>query len=125
MASANLIPIFTPWDGQAMTIRHHEHRERIARIAKSADGWHLTWSHNRVRDTTHATSLEAVSAACDSYPDYLKAEDEEMREFREREEYEERFVRRRASAVARAVQVPTGGQKGWQARRPTTPDTEK
>jgi hypothetical protein len=107
-----------------MTIRHHVDEERIARITQTNDGWRLTWSHNRVRDTTHATSLEAVAAACGSYPDYLHAEDEEMREFREREEYEERFVRRRAGAVARAVRVPTGGQKGWQDRRPAAPETE-
>ncbi|MYW49602.1 hypothetical protein [Streptomyces sp. SID161] len=108
-----------------MTIRHHVDHERIARIAQTDDGWRLTWTHNRLRDTTHATSLEAVAAACDSYPEYLKVEDEEMREFREREEYEERFVRRRANAVARAVRVPTGGQKGWQERRPSNPDSEK
>ncbi|MFD7995533.1 hypothetical protein [Streptomyces mexicanus] len=125
MARAKPIPIFTPWDGQAMTIRHHEDRERIARITQTDGGWHLTWSGNRVRDTVHATSLEAVAAACDSYAEYLKVEDEELREVREQEEYEERFVQRRANAVARAVRVPTGGQKGWQVRRSSAPDTQK
>lgn len=123
MSRAKPVPVFTPWDGQAMTIRHHVYSERVARIAQTDGGWRLTWSENRVRETTHATSLEAVAAACDSYPEYLKVEDEESRKFREREEYEERFVRRRAGAVARAVRVPTGGQKGWQDRRPAAPDT--
>lgn len=108
-----------------MVIRHHEDRERIARITQTDAGWRLTWTENRVADSLHDTALAAVAAARDSYPDFLQAEDDAYREHREREEYEERFVRRRAGAVARAVPTPTGGQKGWQTRRPTTPDTEK
>jgi hypothetical protein len=108
-----------------MTIRHHDHHERIAKIAETDAGWHLTWSHNRLEDSLHDTALAAVAAARDAYPAFLQVEDEEDREHREREEYEERFVRRRAGAVSRAVRTPTGGQKGWQTRRPTTPETEK
>ncbi|WP_440571629.1 hypothetical protein [Streptomyces sp. KR2] len=122
MARSELTPTFTPWDGEEMVLRHHDHRERVGRIAKLNSRWHLSWEESRVGDSLHASSLEAVAAACEAYPRYVEAEDEEMREDREREEYEERFYRRRAQAVARAVSVPTGGQKGWKAQRSGDPD---
>ena len=125
MSRSQPIPVFAPWNGKAMEIRHHEHRDRVGRIAETAGGWHLTWSFNHLKDSTHATSLEAVATARDAYPDYLAAEYEATREFQEQQEYEERFLRGRASAVARALRVPTGGQKGWQNRRPSRPETEK
>ncbi|WP_432127418.1 hypothetical protein [Streptomyces sp. bgisy082] len=125
MSRAQPIPVFTPWDGKVMEIRHHEHRDRIGRIVQIADGWSLTCTYNHLQDSTHVTSLEAVAKARDSYPDYLAAEYEATREFQEQQDYEERFINRRAGAVARALRVPTGGQKGWQSRRPSTPETEK
>lgn len=134
MARTKPVPIFTPWDGQAMTIRHHEHHERIAKISyaetdpaepECLTGWVLCWAWNRLPVTIHDTALEAVAHARDAYPEYLKAENEATRGFREREKYEERFVRRRANSVARALRVPTGGQKGWQNRRPSAPDAEQ
>jgi hypothetical protein len=108
-----------------MIIRHHDHGERIARITQTEAGWHLAWFENWLEASVHDTALAAVAAARDAYPAFLRVEDEEYREDREREEYEERFVRRQAGAVARAVRTPAGGQKGWQTRRPTPSDTEK
>lgn len=125
MARSQPVPVFTPWHNGTMVIRHHEDRERIARITQTDAGWRLTWSNNRIEDSLHATALAAVAGARDSYPAFLQAEEDADREDRERAEYEERFVRRRAGAVARAVRTPTGGQKGWRTRRPTTPETEK
>ncbi|CAK7288555.1 hypothetical protein [Streptomyces misionensis] len=129
------IPVFTPWhEQQTMDIRHHEHQERIARIRQHEAnevgpdmpaGWYLVWAYGRIPSSIHETALHAVAHARNAYPEYLKADEEATREIREREEYEERFIRRRASAVARAVRVPTGGQKGWQERRTPKPDTEK
>ena len=125
MSRAQPIPVFAPWNGKTMDIRHHEHRDRVGRIVQTIEGWRLTWSYNHLQDSTHATSLEAVATARDSYPNYLAAEYEAAREFQEQQDYEERFINRRAGAVARALRVPTGGQKGWKSRRPSTPETEK
>lgn len=125
MARAQPVPVFTPWHNGTMAIRHHDHGERIARIVQTDTRWHLTWSQDLLKESLHDTALAAVAAARGAYPAFLQAEDEYYREETERAEYEERFVRRRAGAVARAVRTPTGGQKGWQTRRPTTPETEK
>jgi len=124
VAQAQPFPVFTPWDGKGIDIRHHEDRERIGRIRLFDGTWHLTWRYNRVRDSEHATGLEAVAAARDAYDEYLAVEYEATREFQEQQEYEERFIRQRAGAVARALRVPTGGQKGWRGKRSSAPKAE-
>ena len=111
-------PVFTPWDGQAMTLRHHEDRERVGRItATGTSEWLLSWHMNYQPPSHHPDAQHAVAAACEQYPAYLAAEYESAREVHEQAEYQERFMRRQAGAVARALRIPTGGQRGWQDRR--------
>lgn len=111
-------PTFVPWsDSARITLRHHEHDTKIGHIAPVVrDGiseWRLAWEFDYLPSACYEDAQAAVVAACDAYPAYLQAEHEANRESYEEHEYQERFARRQAGALARAVRIPTGGQRGW------------
>ncbi|MEU3665730.1 hypothetical protein [Streptomyces virginiae] len=111
------LPTFTPWDDRPLiTIRHHDDNRRIGRIGyvatgDEAEGWHLSWETCDPPASRYDDVQAAVAAACDAYPALLEVEAEALEEY----EYRERFVRRQANALARAVRIPTGGQQGWKS----------
>lgn len=115
---ATPVPVFTPWSGEQLGIRHHESHERAGQVAYidlgpdhlEGPGWYLLWEAH-LPPKRYDTALDAVAAARDTYPAYLQAWEDALLEDDPHWESKGQARQREAGAIARAVRVPMGGQK--------------